>query len=49
MSDQLFMEERRRNILADLEQFGRVSVKDLSDKLNVSEVTIRQDLRALAE
>lgn len=49
MSDQLFMEERRRNILADLEQNGRVSVKILSDKLNVSEVTIRQDLRALAE
>lgn len=49
MSEQLFMEERRRTILAELEQFGRVSVKDLSDKLNVSEVTIRQDLRALAD
>lgn len=49
MSDPLFMEERRRTILTQLEHYGRVSVKDLSDKLNVSEVTIRQDLRALAE
>ncbi len=49
MSEQLFMEERRRTILAELEQFGRVSVKNLSDKLKVSEVTIRQDLRALAD
>ena len=49
MSDQLFMEERRRRILAELEQRGRVSVKELSDKLKVSEVTIRQDLRALAD
>lgn len=49
MSEQLFMEERRRSILAQLEKFGRVSVKDLSEKLNVSEVTIRQDLRALAD
>lgn len=49
MSEQLFMEERRRSILNELEHFGRVSVKNLSDKLNVSEVTIRQDLRALAD
>jgi DeoR/GlpR family transcriptional regulator of sugar metabolism len=49
MSDQLFMEERRRTILTELEQHGRVSVKALSNKLNVSEVTIRQDLRALAD
>lgn len=49
MSEQLFMEERRRSILSELEHHGRVSVKDLSDKLNVSEVTIRQDLRALAD
>ena len=48
MSDQLFMEERRRSILAELERSGRVAVKLLSDKLNVSEVTIRHDLRALA-
>lgn len=34
-------------ILEYLENNGRVSVKSLSDQLNVSEVTIRQDLRAL--
>ena len=49
MSEPLFMEERRRTILGELEQYGRVSVKELSDKLNVSEVTIRQDLRVLAD
>lgn len=49
MSEQLFMEERRRTILFELAQRGRVSVKELSDKLNVSAVTIRQDLRALAD
>lgn len=49
MSEQLFMEERRRSILNELEENGRVSVNDLSDKLKVSAVTIRQDLRALAE
>jgi DeoR family fructose operon transcriptional repressor len=43
----LFVEERRRLILIHLRQHGRVSVKDLSDRLAVSAVTIRQDLRAL--
>lgn len=47
MSDQLFMEERRRIILDQLQRSGRVSVKRLSDDFNVSEVTIRKDLRAL--
>lgn len=49
MSNQLFMEERRRTILEQLRQLGRVSVNELSDLLNVSAVTIRQDLRALEE
>lgn len=49
MSHQLFMEERRRTILEQLRQLGRVSVKELSELLNVSTVTIRQDLRALEE
>ncbi len=49
MSEQLFMQERRRSILNELDERGRVSVNDLSDKLKVSAVTIRQDLRALAE
>lgn len=47
MPNQLFMEERRRLILEQLNKNGRVSVKDLSQKLQVSEVTIRQDLRML--
>ncbi len=47
MPEQLFMEERRRGILAQLQRQGRVAVKRLSDDFNVSEVTIRLDLRAL--
>lgn len=43
----LFVEERRRMILDELKQSGRVSVRELSDSMHVSEVTIRQDLRSL--
>ncbi len=49
MSDSLFLEERRRAILAKLNADGRVSVRDLSEEMAVSAVTIRQDLRALEE
>jgi DeoR/GlpR family transcriptional regulator of sugar metabolism len=49
MADQLFLQERRQLILDDLKRDGRVSVKTLSEKLGVSEVTVRQDLRALEE
>lgn len=49
MSEPLFVEERRRAILDQLKQQGRVSVKTLSEKMNVSAVTIRQDLRVLEE
>lgn len=49
MADSLFMAERRRTILATLREQGRVSVSELSQRLNVSAVTIRQDLRALEE
>jgi len=45
----LFVEERRRLILEQLKKDGRVSVKELSETLDVSAVTIRQDLRALEE
>jgi DeoR family fructose operon transcriptional repressor len=45
----LFVEERRRVILDQLREQGRVSVKELSDAMAVSAVTIRQDLRALEE
>lgn len=47
MGESLFLEERRRAILERLEQTGRVTVKTLSAWMGVSEVTIRQDLRAL--
>lgn len=47
MGDGLFLEERRRAILERLKQNGRVTVKTLSELMHVSEVTIRQDLRAL--
>ena len=45
----LFVTERRRAILEKLKMYGRVSVKDLSHELDVSAVTIRQDLRVLEE
>lgn len=47
MPDSLFLEERRRVILEHLEQEGRATVKNLSELMQVSEATIRQDLRAL--
>ncbi|MGB7338286.1 MAG: DeoR/GlpR family DNA-binding transcription regulator [Phototrophicaceae bacterium] len=43
----LFMEERRRLILDRLNEQGRVSVSELSNELDVSAVTIRQDLSTL--
>ena len=49
MPEPLFVEERRRVILGQLKEQGRVSVKNLSAAMNVSAVTIRQDLRALEE
>ncbi len=45
----MFVEERRRVILDQLRDQGRVLVKELSDLMAVSAVTIRQDLRALEE
>jgi DeoR/GlpR family transcriptional regulator of sugar metabolism len=49
MRDLLFLEERRRAILDVLGSEGRVTVRQLSETMKVSEVTIRQDLRALEE
>lgn len=46
---ELFLEERRQEILKQANQTGRVSVTDLSRQLGVSEVTIRADLQALAD
>jgi DeoR/GlpR family transcriptional regulator of sugar metabolism len=39
--------ERRSKILVLLEELGKVSVSDLSNRFNISEVTIRNDLRDL--
>jgi DeoR/GlpR family transcriptional regulator of sugar metabolism len=49
MPEPVVVEERRRVILDQLKEQGRVSVKDLSSLMNVSAVTIRQDLRALED
>jgi DeoR/GlpR family transcriptional regulator of sugar metabolism len=45
----LYLEERRQEILRQVGQHGRVSVVELSQQFGVSEVTIRSDLQALAE
>ena len=41
--------ERRQNILTAVEAAGQLSVIELSEQFNVSEVTIRQDLQALSK
>jgi DeoR/GlpR family transcriptional regulator of sugar metabolism len=45
----LFLEERRQEILDRINRAGRASVTDLSQQFGVSEVTIRADLQALSE
>lgn len=45
----MYLEERRQVILTLIADHGRVSVPDLSAQFDVSEVTIRADLQALAE
>ncbi len=41
--------ERRQHILTAVETAGQLSVIELSEQFNVSEVTIRQDLQALSK
>jgi DeoR/GlpR family transcriptional regulator of sugar metabolism len=48
MDSKLFLQERREQILALLDQEGRVSVTDLSRRFGLSQATIRTDLEALA-
>ena len=48
MSPGLFLQERREQIITLLDQVGRVSVTDLSERFGVSQATIRTDLDALA-
>lgn len=45
----MYPEERRREILNLINQSGRATVTDLSQRFGVSEVTIRADLQALAD
>ncbi len=49
LSKDLYLEERRQEILGQVNQAGRASVIELSQVLGVSEVTIRADLQALAD
>ena len=45
----MFLEERRQEILKFVAQRGRASVTELSERFDVSDVTIRADLQALAD
>ena len=45
----LYLEERRQRIVQQINDCGRVSVADLAQQFDVSEVTIRADLQALAD
>lgn len=45
----MFAEERRKIILDRLIRQGRVTVQDLSEQLQVSEDTVRRDLKHLAD
>ncbi len=45
----LTTEERRKYILEQIYEHGKVLVKTLASQMNVSEATIRRDLRALAD
>jgi DeoR family transcriptional regulator of aga operon len=47
-SKDLYLEERRQEIVKRIGDYGRVSVAQLADQFGVSAVTIRADLQALA-
>jgi len=49
MADRLFLQERLDHITDLLQEQGRVSVSDLSQRFGVSAVTIRNDLAALEQ
>jgi DeoR/GlpR family transcriptional regulator of sugar metabolism len=49
MTDRLFLEERLDQILTLLQEQGRVSVTALSERFDVSAVTIRNDLTTLEQ
>lgn len=43
------VQNRRNQLLAELKQLDSITVKDLAAQLNVSEITVRRDLKALNE
>lgn len=45
----MFVEERQMQILEELQQNGKVRVKDLSEKFSVTEDLIRKDLHTLED
>ena len=47
-SKDLYLEERRQEIVKFINSTGRVSVAELAERFSVSEVTVRSDLQALA-
>ena len=49
VTDKLFLQERLDRIATLLEEQGRVSVSDLSERFGVSAVTIRHDLASLEQ
>ncbi len=49
MTERLFLEERLDQILAFLQEQGRASVTELSERFDVSAVTIRNDLATLEQ
>lgn len=48
-TSELYLEERRQEIVKFINECGRVSVSDLAARFAVSMVTVRSDLQALAE
>jgi len=49
MTERLFLQERLDQILAFLQEQGRASVAELSERFDVSAVTIRNDLATLEQ
>ena len=45
----MYVEERLELILKDLNRYGKLNVKDLSEKFKVTPMTIRRDLGILEE
>ena len=46
-SEKMFVEERKEQILEMVRKFGKVKVKELSERFDVTEDCIRKDLASL--